>query len=47
MLNQYLTAMIDGIFAHGGFIDKFVGDKVMALFAANRSPADNAGSACR
>jgi PAS domain S-box-containing protein len=32
LLNVYFRLMIDSILGAGGFIDKFVGDKVMALF---------------
>ena len=32
LLNVYFRLMIDAILGAGGFIDKFVGDKVMALF---------------
>jgi PAS domain S-box-containing protein len=32
LLNAYFRVTIDAIIAHGGFIDKFVGDKVMAIF---------------
>jgi adenylate cyclase len=32
MLNNYHRFMVDIIMAHGGTIDKFVGDSVMALF---------------
>jgi adenylate cyclase len=32
LLNEYFRVMIEGITQHGGFIDKFVGDNVMALF---------------
>ncbi len=47
VLNEYLRVMIDALIAHGGFIDKFVGDKVMALFLGSSGPADAAHSACR
>ncbi|MEB3335328.1 MAG: adenylate/guanylate cyclase domain-containing protein [Cyanobacteriota bacterium] len=33
-LNTYLTAMVDGILAHGGTVDKFIGDAVMAVFGS-------------
>jgi adenylate cyclase len=45
LLNDYLHAMVESIVEHGGFIDKFVGDKVMALFTGPRSDADSAFSA--
>ncbi len=32
LLNDYFTAMVGIIEAHGGMVDKFVGDKVMAVF---------------
>ncbi len=31
-LNDYLAAMGEAINAHGGFIDKYIGDAIMALF---------------
>ena len=33
-INLFLHVMIGAIVESGGFIDKFVGDKVMALFTA-------------
>jgi PAS domain S-box-containing protein len=45
MLNEYLHVMVESIVEQGGFIDKFVGDKVMALFSGPRSTADSAHAA--
>lgn len=33
MLNEYFDAMVGIIFKHGGILDKFVGDELMAVFS--------------
>jgi adenylate cyclase len=42
LMNEYLTAMTDIIEAHGGFVDKYIGDAIVAVFGA---PLDDAGHA--
>jgi adenylate cyclase len=46
-INAFLGRMTDVIFRHGGTLDKFVGDEVIALFGAPVSMEDHALSAAR
>ena len=47
VLNSYLARMRAAIEAEGGFVDKFIGDGVMALFGLEGSPARGAQCALR
>jgi adenylate cyclase len=46
-IREYLTTMTEIVFAHGGTIDKYIGDALMALFGAPMPSPDSAGSAIR
>lgn len=45
LLNNYFTAMSDIIFSHGGTLDKYIGDGLMALFGAPTATPDDACNA--
>jgi len=47
ILNEYLGAMTDIVFAHDGTLDKFVGDAIMALWGAPVGQPDHAERAIR
>jgi len=47
MLNRYLDGACAIILAHGGMIDKFIGDAIMAIFNAPIARADHAACAVR
>lgn len=46
-LNEFLTPMTDIILEHGGTIDKYMGDAIMAFWNAPLEDADHARSAAR
>ena len=47
LMNAYLTAMTDIVEAHGGLVDKYIGDAVVAVFGAPLDDADHAVHAVR
>jgi adenylate cyclase len=47
LMNRYLTAVTDVVMAHGGTIDKYIGDAVMAFWNAPLDDPDHAANAVR
>ena len=47
VMNEYLSAMTDIIEAHGGFVDKYIGDAIVAVFGAPLDDPDHAANAVR
>lgn len=47
LLNRYLSAMTDVIEEHGGFVDKYIGDAIVAVFGAPYDAVDHAAQAVR
>ncbi len=45
VLNEFFTRVTDVIFDHGGMIDKYIGDAVMAVFGAPISKGNDAANA--
>ena len=46
MLNRYFNPMSDAVKAHGGIVDKYIGDAVMAFFNAPVNVENHADAAC-
>jgi adenylate cyclase len=46
-ISEYLTAMTEVIFNHGGMVDKYIGDAVMALFGAPLADENSPANAIR
>ena len=47
LLNHYFSAMTEIIFAHGGTLDKYIGDELMALFGAPTATPEDARNALK
>ena len=47
MMNEYFEAMSAEVLAQDGFVDKYIGDALMAIFGVPGERATDAASACR
>ena len=47
LMNDYLSAMTDIIESHGGYVDKYIGDSIVAMFGAPADDPDHARNAVR
>jgi adenylate cyclase len=47
LLNAYLSAQTEVVERHGGYVDKYVGDAIMAVWGAPVPASDHAARACR
>lgn len=47
VMNKYFGEMSEILMAHGGYLDKYIGDAVMAVFGAPDDQPDHALAACR